>query len=165
MPKIFMTCVIALMTIAPSMASAHSGRTNDSGCHEKRSTGTVHCHAEDDVDGERELPEPVRRPIVPGPPIPPGDVLAAMKANVPVRPPGDGFEVVPASRVQMILVAQILLRSLGADIIDAPGELGETTILAIREFQRQRGVRPDGRVSGNLLVRLAEAVAPLVPKS
>jgi hypothetical protein len=31
-----------LLTSVPSLA--HSGRTNDSGCHTERKTGQTHCH-------------------------------------------------------------------------------------------------------------------------
>jgi hypothetical protein len=39
--KIFAALIAAL---ACTMASAHSGGTDSSGCHTERSTGGYHCH-------------------------------------------------------------------------------------------------------------------------
>jgi hypothetical protein len=36
--------ITILFSIISSMAYAHSGRTNQDGCHRDRKAGTYHCH-------------------------------------------------------------------------------------------------------------------------
>jgi hypothetical protein len=36
--------ITILITISSTMAYAHSGRTNQDGCHRDRKAGTYHCH-------------------------------------------------------------------------------------------------------------------------
>jgi hypothetical protein len=59
----------------------------------------------------------------------------------------------------MIRSVQKSLIALGYQSGAADGQLGEDTIKAIRDFEMDRGLVPKGRISAELLSRLAEAQA------
>lgn len=159
---------------------AHSGGTNADGCHTNRKTGEYHCHG-----GSRSAaPAPAPREAPSSPPAEapvirfatPEEISSTQKApafhQVPSRrePPiekwdnlgtrkiaADGFEVIRPSSVQLVQMAQLLLRAQKYEITDRSGEMGYSTILAIRKFQSRYDPNPDGRVSPELLLKLAEA--------
>ena len=58
-----------------------------------------------------------------------------------------------------MLEAQKLLASLGYDPGPADGRAGQRTKAAVRQFQRDLGITPTGRISGELLALLAVAAA------
>ncbi|MBW3097330.1 YHYH domain-containing protein [Pseudohoeflea coraliihabitans] len=42
--KLSIAFISALLILVPTLAFAHSGGTDSSGCHHNRKTGGYHCH-------------------------------------------------------------------------------------------------------------------------
>ena len=71
----------------------------------------------------------------------------------------DGSVRSPAPSRKTVLEAQKLLASLGYDPGPADGWAGQRTKAAVRQFQRDLGITPTGRISEELLALLAVAAA------
>ena len=56
---------------------------------------------------------------------------------------------------QLIRTVQQSLTVLGFGPIKADGHLGEATVQAISRFEREQGMPPTGRISGQMVARLA----------
>lgn len=70
-----------------------------------------------------------------------------------------------ATTTATIRSIQTLLARLGYDAGPADGTLGARTLAAIRDFQRARGLRADGRPSASLLHDLAARMAAVTPSA
>lgn len=175
---------VAILLLASGPAVfAHSGGKDRNGCHTDRKTGEYHCHsgsaasprellevasravplgevsairlsaqdkegggaAETEASTRRRAPQETEAPI---------DRLDFMR---PAKEAPDGFAVVRPSVSQIVELAQILLRAQSYEITDPSGELGYSTILAIRQFQTRHNLNADGRLSPALLLELAKA--------
>lgn len=141
---------LLLSTAFSPPSLAHPGGTNSQGCHTNRKTGDYHCHSARSAAPTTSSP-------------------SRAQASLPHEPTDSGpvvitLDVVRPSSRELIRLAQALLRNLSFVITDQAGILGHSTAGAIRSFQEGHSLSPDGRVSGELLIRLAEAAAANCPK-
>lgn len=159
----------------------HTNRkTGDHHCHKPKSAPSREPSSDSSSSPSREpspdsYSSPAREPVIisissparesapkpysgPERSFPPKDLLVALQTHPPPKPPGDGFEVVRPNPAQLIELAQTLLKGCKYDVSDRAGELGESTILAIRRFQTDRRQKAIGRVTPQLLLELAQAV-------
>ncbi len=71
-----------------------------------------------------------------------------------------GASVVPGPKAEaLIRSVQVALARLGYPVGKPDGRLGEMTIAAIRQFERQQAMPDTGRISGDLLTRLSRLSA------
>jgi peptidoglycan hydrolase-like protein with peptidoglycan-binding domain len=76
------------------------------------------------------------------------------------RGPGGAAGLVPGPKAEtLIRSVQQSLAKLGYPVGKVDGRLGEATIGAIREFERQQSMPDTGRISGDLLTRLTRLSA------
>ena len=92
-------------------------------------------------------------------------IRAKFAANV-VTPPVGGWEATPATNqaaapatvgplpADAVKQAQKLLNAIGLDAGVPDGQMGPKTAAAIRNFERQNGLRPTGKVTPKLLQQL-----------
>jgi hypothetical protein len=176
----FVLAATLLLSSSDSRLLAHSGGTDANGCHTNRKTGDFHCH------GSRSAPvAPSSREASPSPPAEapvvrkataeeisasqgvPSSFLPRSRPEPPLekiefvdsrKGAADGFEVIRPNVRQLVQVTQRLLRAQKYEIADKSGELGYSTIVAIRAFQSRNKSIPDGRVTPELLFKLAETL-------
>jgi hypothetical protein len=137
---VFAATFSALALVATLLG--HGGGLDANGCHNNRKTGEYHCHGKRST-GQEGRPSRPSLPVAASPAVP-------LELPVARRPAVEERELVVAT--------QILLTALGYEPGPAEGELTATTVSAIRKFQRDAYLSADGRLTGGLLVRLAEAV-------
>jgi Putative peptidoglycan binding domain len=141
--------VALLLFAVPATLLAHGGGLDANGCHTNRKTGDYHCH-------RAPAPPPIPAPRA----APPKTSSGNSPYSSPLTAPGPGTAISgAATERQLVLTAQLLLVALGYSPGRQDGVVTVATTAAIRQFQTDRSLEPDGFVSGPLLVRLAEQVA------
>ena len=144
--KALLLTIAVLLAITTSTVFAHSGGLDSSGCHTNRKTGDYHCHRSSAPSRPKQLLPSIGAQ-------PNGQAPAAQIVPTPAH-----SNAVALSERQLILSVQLLLISLGYSPGKADGSMGAATRQAIAKFQSDHFMEPSGNVSGDLLVRLAEAV-------
>ena len=66
---------------------------------------------------------------------------------------------------QLIRSVQQSLSALGFGPVKADGQLGEETLQAISRFEREQGLAPTGRISAQMVARLARLAVPAPPRA
>ncbi|MEZ8107206.1 peptidoglycan-binding domain-containing protein [Vibrio cortegadensis] len=132
MNKVFICLLVSFSFISIQSASATSGRTNSSGCHNSKKIG-YHCHGT------------------------PNKSKSSYQA--PVSSIYDSTNRNTLSKKNLVkndLVkgVQIQLNRLGYSVGREDGILGEKTSSAIKKFQRSNSFYPDGLATSNLLLQL-----------
>ena len=144
------TAVALLLVAVPASLLAHGGGLDANGCHTNRKTGDYHCHR-----------SPAPRVAAPASPprssSPSSAVNPLYSQPEPTRPSAVAVSGMATDR-QLVLTAQLLLVALGYSPGKQDGLASPATIVAVRQFQADRSLEPDGVVNGALLVRLAEQV-------
>lgn len=128
-----------------SAALAHGGGLDKNGCHTNKKTGEYHCHG---------TPAAAPPPRASTPAAATGSTT--QRNFISIDAPAGSAQI---SERQLILSVQLLLKSLGYGPAKPDGGLGAETVAAIRKFQGDAYLEVDGRVSGQLLVRISEEVS------
>lgn len=142
--------VLAIMMIGfltASEASAHGGGLDRHGCHTNRKTGDYHCHR-----GSRSSPPPKSRSV--RSPRASGIVGQGSAGTIRLERAKS-----LASDQELTATVQRLLAALGFRPGPPDGQDDVQTRLAIRRFQDEHQIPADGKVTGQLLLRLSSEVA------
>jgi hypothetical protein len=116
-----------LWLFTSSLALAHGGGLDSSGCHHDRKRGGYHCHGGNSAPA----PEPVyARPSTPS-------YLFSAPTLIVSDP--------------SVEIVQKMLNRLGYDLGRADGVLGEKTKNAIRRFEATHGMDISGAISDDLI--------------
>jgi Putative peptidoglycan binding domain len=131
--------IFALFLILPTIALAHGGGLDASGCHNDRQRGGRHCHNSDS--------SPL--PLLRAPPV--FRNLQPSFLGVQPKPIKDVFD----GRLEAI---QKMLKHLGYDPGLIDGRQGEMTRDAIRQFQKENGSPETGEANADLVDQLILAI-------
>lgn len=116
--------IIACLTVS-SAATAHSGRTNSSGCHNNTKTGGYHCHNS-------------------------GSGSGSLSSLFSKKDYADKF----STNEKKIKAGQKLLKKMDYYDGKKTGQLEDDTVQAIKDYQSANGLTESGRVTDKLLNHL-----------
>lgn len=128
----------AVLTSIALPLLGHGGGLDKNGCHTNRKTGDYHCHG-----SARQAPEPPSATARQTP------AVTYLASPLPA--------IAPEERT-LVRTAQVLLNALGYRP-SLLGNLDARTRTAIEAFQSSRNEQPDGKVTAELLLQLAEAAS------
>jgi hypothetical protein len=132
----------ATLLLLPAALSSHGGGLDSNGCHTDRGTGEYHCHGTRTAQPPR-APAPSQRSSSSVQPLSSAGTISMAAPTATLR--------------ELTTTAQTLLAARGYRV-EADGNVGPVTTQSIREFQRSADRAADGRVSGQLLIDLAQRV-------
>ena len=144
--------IFVLVLSVVSVASAHSGRTNSSGCHTSRKTGDYHCHGGGSTSrSSSSSPSPTIRTSSSQPSSPSATADSSGASTITTQ---SGT----IAKGNLVYAIENLLAALGYEPGPIDTQADAASAAAIRQFEADQKIAIEGKISEHVLVALSEAV-------